>query len=88
MLQLSQALHANSFLIDLAISITGLSFICALTYAMRWLPGRVMGDKNALSDFGKCMVDLQALEAEPFKTSESISDASKGKIETQRLNMA
>ncbi len=39
-----------SLLMDLAISLTGLSFICALTYAMRWLPGRASAERNLPED--------------------------------------
>jgi hypothetical protein len=38
------------FLLDLVISLTGLSLICALTYAMRWLPGKASEDRHCSSD--------------------------------------
>ena len=38
MQELFNAVADDSLLIDLAISFAGLSFMCMLVYAMRWLP--------------------------------------------------
>ena len=38
------------FLIDLVISVTGLVFMCALTYAMRWLPGKASEYQDSSND--------------------------------------
>jgi hypothetical protein len=46
MQQFLNLLSNSDLIVDLAISVLALSFMCALTYAMRWLPGKAANYKE------------------------------------------
>jgi hypothetical protein len=63
------------FLVDLVISLTGLSFMCALTYAMRWMPGKASKDRPCSSDIQSVAVIPEIAEMGYSSVSSPMSAA-------------
>ncbi len=72
MLQVLGSTVETAVVIDLVIGLAGLIFMCMLTYAMRWLPGRSLNYEEHVAVEADYLAD-ELLEAQPTEAEASIA---------------
>jgi hypothetical protein len=76
MQQFFDSLPNPALFIDMAISLLALSFMCALTYAMRWLPGKANEYKNSTLDAAVHQHNLSTLNCDSLARYRGVASRS------------